>query len=107
MTYPWNAFLCGYNSQGWVWLVSIDKLSDTNYMVKVEYLENWCRDINGVLTCQSDTNVGDELMSGGIEATWDGPNSQTLDLLIGNTAGTVSNWETLEAWVQIIGEYQQ
>src|SRR5580700_3585040 len=30
MTYPWNAFLCGYNSQGWVWLVSIDKLSDTN-----------------------------------------------------------------------------
>ena len=94
MTWPWNAFVCGYNSHGWVWLVSINKLSASNYMVMAKYLPTF-------------SVIGDESMSEGSKTRFYGPDGQSVTVSVTKTNGDAKNWKDLKAWVDIVGIYQE
>jgi len=92
-TFPWNFFVCGQNAQGWVWLVGISRLSETNYMLQVEYLPTY--ETEGYLA-----------MHPGAAARFDGPEGQSLSLKVTKRQGTFKDWKKLKVWVDVIGEYQ-
>jgi hypothetical protein len=94
ITWPWNAFVCGYNSHGWVWLVSINKLSPSNYMVMAKYLPTF-------------SVIGDESMSEGSKTRFYGPDGQSVTVSVTKTTGDAKNWRQLKAWVHIVGIYQE
>src|SRR5579863_6810863 len=94
ITWPWNAFVCGYNSHGWVWLVSINKLSPSNYMVMAKYLPTF-------------SVIGDESMSQGSKTRFYGPNGQSVTVSVTKTTGDAKNWKELKAWVNVVGIYHE
>jgi hypothetical protein len=93
MTWPWNAFLCGMNSQGWVWLVSISKLSPANYMVMAKYLPTF-------------TVIGDQTISEGTKAKFYGPGGQYITITVTKASGDAKKWRDLKVWVDVVGVYR-
>jgi hypothetical protein len=93
-TYPWNAFTCGHNSLGWVWLVSIARLSDTQYAVEGRYLPTF--EAVGYMTI-ADTH----------KAKFFGPDGQSVTVTIAKHEGNAKDWKALKVWAEVVGYYTE
>ena len=93
-TSPWNFFTCGKNRQGFVWLVGISRLpsDDGGFMLQMVYLPTH------EAKAYSAMNLGDE-------GYFRRPDGQSLQVKVVKRRGTFRDWQSLEAWVEVVGEY--